>query len=101
MSAGSSRSRSSAVRNCVCHGQRAAIRSVTWRAVRVIRPGMFSRRRRSVRAVGMTVSGSPLRVVHRSRLWLRAAITVQAALARNTVVRRKRPCKQGIQSLRE
>ena len=57
--------------------------SVTVRAVRVIRPGTLSSRRRSDLAVGMTVSGSPIRVVHRNRLCASAAITVQAALARN------------------
>ena len=71
------------MRKSVSHGQRAGIRSVTVRAVRVIRPGTVSSRRRRVRAVGMMVSGSPIRVVHRSRLCARAAITVQAALARN------------------
>ena len=36
-----------------------------------------------VRAVGITVSGRPIMVVQRSRLCASAAITVQAALARN------------------
>ncbi len=44
----------------VSQGQRAGIRSVTVRAVRVIRPGTVSSRRRSVRAAGTTVSGSPI-----------------------------------------
>ena len=52
-------------------------------AVRVIRPGTVSSRRRMVRAVGMIVSGRPIRVVHLRRLCARAAITVHAAFATN------------------
>ena len=79
-SGGMARRRWSAVRNCVSHGHRAGMRSVTCRAVRVMRPGTVSSRRRSVRAVGMTVSGNPISVVHRSRLCASAAITVQAGV---------------------
>ena len=47
VSGGTARRRSSAVRKSVSHGHRAGIRSVTVRAVRVIRPGTVSSRRRS------------------------------------------------------
>ena len=46
----------------------AGSRSVTRRPVRTSRPGMVSSRRRRVRAVGMTVSGRPISVVHLSRV---------------------------------
>ena len=79
----SARRRCSAARNASSHGQRAGLLSVTVRAVRVIRPGTVGSRRRTVRAVRMTVSGSPIRVLHRRGLCASAAITVQATLARN------------------
>jgi len=50
-------------------------RSVTLRPVAARRPGMVNSRRRSVRAAGTVVSGGPIRVVQRSRLCDRAAIS--------------------------
>ena len=61
-------------------GQRAGIRSVHCRAVRVSRPGIGNSRRRRVAAVGVLSWGSPIWLVHRPRLCARAAITVQALL---------------------
>ena len=80
---GSARSPGERCEEVLAQGQRAGIRSVERRAVRVSRPGMVSSRRRRVRAVGTVVSGSPISLVQRSRLCASAAITVQAALAAN------------------
>src|SRR5207248_9038280 len=66
-----------------CQGQRAGRCSVHWRAERVSRPGICSSRRRRVRVARTVWPGSPIRVVQRSRLCARQAITVQAALALN------------------
>jgi hypothetical protein len=71
------------VLNSVCQGQRAGIRSVQVRLVRVSRPGIRRSRRRRVSAVWTGWFGCPISVVQRPRLCASAAITVQALLALN------------------
>jgi hypothetical protein len=66
-----------------CQGQRAGIRSVHCRAVRVSRPGIRNSRLRRVAAVRAVSWGRPIWLVHLPRLCARAAITVQALLAAN------------------
>ena len=79
--AGSARMRVSASSKSCCHGQRAGIRSVHCRAVRVSRPGIRNSRLRRVAAVRVLSLGKPIWLVHRPRLCARAAITVQSLLA--------------------
>ena len=75
--------RVSASSKSCCQGQRAGIRSVHCRAVRVSRPGIRNSRSRRVAAVRVRSWGRPIWLVHRPRLCASAAITVQALLAAN------------------
>jgi hypothetical protein len=79
--AGSARIASRMVVNWCCQGQRAGIRSVQRRLVRVSRAGICSSWRRRERAVCTGWLGSPIWVTHRPRLCAKAATTVQALLA--------------------
>jgi hypothetical protein len=81
--AASARMRVSASSKSCCQGQRAGIRRVHCRAVRVSRPGIRNSRLRRVAAVRVLSWGRPIWLVHRPRLCARAAITVQALLAAN------------------
>ena len=57
--------------------------NVHCRAVRVNRPGIWSSRRRRVRAVRTVSLGSPMSALQRCRLCASEAITVQALFAAN------------------
>ena len=79
--AGSARIASRMVVKSCCQGQRAGIRSVHWRLLRVSRAGTARSWWRRERAVWTGAFGSPIWLVQRPRLCASAAITVQALFA--------------------
>ena len=76
------RRRSSAVAKAPAQGQRRGMCSRDRRPERLMRPGTLRRRARRVFATTAPRAPSPRRATQRTRLWARAAISAQAALAK-------------------